>query len=277
MFKYIFILFSCIFFVYSNHIDNSSLETNELGTHKKTYGLVYIVPKNDMKKLDNIYFGLLNEKLTLYNVNDALNRKNIPHITIIHLHTDDIFLPQKILKLLPKPPKPFTLTLNGFSLVKASKNSKMPWWFDINVLKDSNYEIIMKYNFEVTKTLSPLRSSPLPRVSGFVYKDSNDEVKSQIRDLGVNGLNRIINGKEERMYRPHVTFIYSMQNLESKLEKELLDLADELNSILTKGIKVKFNNISIVELGVSGNVLREIYRINLENGNVIDISKEMQR
>lgn len=278
----IYCLFMCVVFK-SNafaKIDNSSLHTKQLGTHYKTYGLVFIVPNDTpdsaMAKLHTLVGGTLNEKLTLYGITDALLRKNIPHITVLHLHTDDTTLPDKMLKMMPQPPKPFTLTLQGFGLVKASKNSRMPWWFDINVLKDRDFEKIMQYNFEATKALTPLRSSPLPRVSGAIYADSTKEAQAQIRELGVSGLNRLVNGKEERMHRPHVTLSYSMQELPIKLENELLILADELNSILATGIKVEFKTISIVELGIAGNVMREIYRIDLSSQKVLDIAKDLQ-
>ena len=274
----------CILFrgnIFANEIDNSSLNSKTLGTHYKTYGLVFIVPHetsdSPIAKLNAIIGGMLNEKLITYGITDALLRKNIPHITVLHLHTNDTTLPEKMLRFMPKPPKPFTLTLSGFSLIKASKNAKMPWWFDINVVKDSAFETIMQYNFQATKALTPLRNSPLPRVSGPIYADSSKEAQDQIRVLGVSGLNRIVNGKEERMHRPHVTLSYSMQELPIKLEHELLALASEFNNILDKGIKTEFKTISIVELGIAGNVMREIYRIDLSSGKVMDIAKALQK
>jgi hypothetical protein len=42
-------------------------------------------------------------------------------------------------------------------------------------------------------------------------------------------------------------------------------------------INTSFRDVSIVEIGFVGNVLREIYRISLENGSVVDgtTGKEM--
>ena len=53
--------------------------------------------------------------------------------------------------------------------------------------------------------------------------------------------------------------------------------ADEFNKILPEGINTSFRDVSIVEIGFAGNVLREIYRISLENGSVVDAAtgKEM--
>ncbi len=48
--------------------------------------------------------------------------------------------------------------------------------------------------------------------------------------------------------------------------------AKEFNQILPDGIPTTFKTVSIVELGFSGNVLREIYRISLEDGRVPDIA-----
>lgn len=266
---------------FAQNVDNSSLKSKTIAPHYKTYGLVFIVPHNvpnsPMAKLNEVMGSTLDEKLALYGVNDALSRKNIPHITVLHLHTKDTTLPEKMLKAMPTPPKPFTLTLFGFGLVKASKNATMPWWFDINVVKDSGFESVMKYNFEATKALTPLRSSPLPRVSGPIHADSTKEAQAQIRDLGVSGLNRMVDGREERMHRPHVTLSYSMQPLNTKLEAELLNLANELNKILDKGIKAEFKTISIVELGITGNVMREIYRIDLASGKVLNIAENAQQ
>ena len=42
--------------------------------------------------------------------------------------------------------------------------------------------------------------------------------------------------------------------------------------MLPDGITSSFKNVSIVEIGFAGNVLREIYRISLENGAVINVA-----
>ena len=38
------------------------------------------------------------------------------------------------------------------------------------------------------------------------------------------------------------------------------------------GIPTSFKTVSIVELGFAGNVLREIYRIDLKDGSVLDVA-----
>ena len=42
--------------------------------------------------------------------------------------------------------------------------------------------------------------------------------------------------------------------------------------ILPEGINTSFRDVSIVEIGFAGNVLREFYRVSLENGSVVDVA-----
>ena len=42
--------------------------------------------------------------------------------------------------------------------------------------------------------------------------------------------------------------------------------AKNFNQIFPDGIKTSFKTVSIVELGFAGNVLREVYRIGLDDG-----------
>jgi hypothetical protein len=48
--------------------------------------------------------------------------------------------------------------------------------------------------------------------------------------------------------------------------------AAEFNQILPAGIPTALNTISIVELGFAGNVLREVYRIDLKTGTATNIA-----
>lgn len=45
-----------------------------------------------------------------------------------------------------------------------------------------------------------------------------------------------------------------------------------MNAALPNGIEARIKHMSIVEIGFMGNVLREFYRINLENGEVREVS-----
>ena len=46
----------------------------------------------------------------------------------------------------------------------------------------------------------------------------------------------------------------------------------EFNEILPEGIPTTFRTVSIVELGFAGNVLCEIYRIDLRDGSILDVT-----
>ena len=266
-------IINCVF-----GVDNSSLYAKGFPKHYKTYGVVYLVDRDISDRLMSYAGGVLREKILKYGITDAPNRTNLPHITVLHIHTQDSTTPQKMLSILlqNKLPKPFSLNLKGFGFVKASKDSAFPWWFDINVEHTLGYDEIMEFNELATTLIAPLRDSPLPRVSGSIYASSSKEAKGQIEDFGVNGVNRTINGERQWLHRPHITLSYSMQNLNPKLEAELKTLADELNKDFDKGLKATFDSVSIVEIGVSGNVLREIYRINLQNKQYKDIAKSLQ-
>lgn len=49
-------------------------------------------------------------------------------------------------------------------------------------------------------------------------------------------------------------------------------LPKEVNAALPDGIATTFKDVSIVEIGFAGNVLREIYRVSLEDGSAIDVA-----
>jgi hypothetical protein len=48
-------------------------------------------------------------------------------------------------------------------------------------------------------------------------------------------------------------------------------VADEMNKILPNGIDTEFKDVSIVEIGFMGNVVREFYRISLIDGKAWDV------
>lgn len=268
------ILFAILFGIsLSNGSDNSSLHQKNLLKHQKTYGVVFIVPQKATKKLLESSEGLLNQALLQNNLIKESLIYNIPHISVIHIHNPDPSTPYKILKALPKPPKPFSLSLKNYVFSKVSPNSSFPWWFQINVEKNLDYDIINQYNYKVTESIAPLRSSPLPHSSGFIYQDLPLVAKSQIEDLGSSGLNRIKNGKKEEYFRPHMTLIYSGTHLDKKLSDFMEKLSEDFNREFPTPIIAKFDTLSIVELGFLGNVLREIYRIDLESGAIFDVEK----
>ena len=105
----------------------------------------------------------------------------------------------------------------------------------------------------------------------------SDAAKELMRTMGVSGVNVVKNGKEVRAHNPHNTLVYSMTTFTPALQASMKQVADDFNKILPEGIATSFKDVSTVEIGFVGNVLREIYRISLENGSVMDAAtgKEM--
>ncbi len=259
--------------VNAHAIDNSSLSSAEFRPHARTFGLVYTLPKDVNDKMDVTVRGLLREKLLNAGLLTAANMYNIPHVTVVHIHSADPTTPQKMLKALPKPPKPLNVVLKKFYTTEAAKGAGRPWWFDLGIVKEgADFEAMMAYNTVATAALAPLRDGPLPRVTGPVYAKMGEAGKDLVKTVGVSGVNVVKDGKELRSHNPHNTMVYSVATFTPELQKQMDDVAAEFNQILPDGIPVSFKTISIVELGFAGNVLREVYRIDLDNGSVLDIA-----
>jgi hypothetical protein len=96
--------------------------------------------------------------------------------------------------------------------------------------------------------------------------------KELVKTMGVSGVNVIKDGKEVRAHNPHNTLVYSMANFDPPIQASMNQVADEFNKILPDGIVSSFKDVSIAEIGFAGNVLREIYRISLETGAVIEVA-----
>ena len=90
--------------------------------------------------------------------------------------------------------------------------------------------------------------------------------------MGVSGVNVIKDGKETASHNPHNTLVYSMKTYDPRLQAAMKEVADEMNRVLPSGIETQFKDVSIVEIGFMGNVLREFYRISLEDGSAWDVS-----
>jgi hypothetical protein len=100
----------------------------------------------------------------------------------------------------------------------------------------------------------------------------SDAAKELTRTVGVSGVNVVRDGKEARSHNPHNTLVYSMAKFDPNLQAAMKQVADDFNKILPEGINTSFKDVSIVEIGFSGNVLREFYRISLENGAAWDVA-----
>ncbi len=254
-------------------IDNSALASTAFREHKRTFGLVYTLPKEVNDLLNVTIGGLLREKLLNANLIDEALRFNIPHVTVLHIHNADPTTPDKMLKAMPKLPPVLNITLKTFYTTEAAKGAGHPWWLDLGIVKEgASFEAMMAFNTLATPALTPLRDGPLPRVTGPVYAAMGDAGKELVQTVGVSGINTVKDGKELRPHNPHNTLVYSMAKFTPEIQAAFNQTAVEFNQILPDGIPTAFKTVSIVELGFAGNVLREIYRLSLEDGSVINVA-----
>jgi len=254
-------------------VDNSSLASPEFREHKATYGLVYRLPKDVTDVLDNKIYPPLRERLLKLGLVDEARTFNLQHVTVVHVHNADPTTPAKMLKALPKVPPVLKLTLKDFYNTEASKGARAPWWFDLGVVKSGQgYSEMMSYNTVATAALTPLRDGPLPRCTGPVYANMSEVARELTRTMGVSGVNVIKDGKETASHNPHNTLVYSMTKFDPPLQTAMKEVADEMNKVLPNGIDTEFRDISIVEIGFMGNVVREFYRISLIDGKAWDVT-----
>ena len=145
----------------ANAIDNSSIGQPEFREHKATYGVVYRLPKDVTDVLDP---GRAIEKRLVKNGLEAEARTfNLPHVTVVHIHSADPSTPQKMLSALPKVPPVLNITLKDFYTTEASKGAGQPWWLDLGIVKSGKgFEDMMAFNTAATAALAPLRDGPLP-------------------------------------------------------------------------------------------------------------------
>jgi len=254
-------------------IDNSALAQPGFREHKATYGLVYRLPKDVTDVLDAKINGPLKERLVKLGLADEAKVSNIPHVTVVHIHSADPTTPAMMLKALPKLPPVLNYTLKLFYNTEAAKGAGHPWWFDLGIVKSGDgFENMMAFNTAASAALTPLRDGPLPRCTGPVFAVMSDAAKELVKTMGVSGVNVMKDGKEVRAHNPHNTLVYSMAKFDPPLQASMNQVADEFNKILPDGIVSSFKDVSIVEIGFAGNVLREIYRISLETGAVIEVA-----
>lgn len=254
-------------------IDNSSLSSPDFREHKATYGLVYRLPKDVTDVLDNKIYPPLRERLIKLGLVDEARTFNLQHVTVVHIHNADPATPAKMLKALTKVPPVLKLTLKDFYNTEASKGAGAPWWFDLGVVKSGQgYTEMMSYNTVATAALTPLRDGPLPRCTGPVFANMSEAARELTRTVGVSGVNVIKDGKETASHNPHNTLVYSMTKFDPRLQAAMKEVADEMNKILPNGIETEFKDVSIVEIGFMGNVVREFYRISLVDGKAWDVT-----
>ncbi|MCK9919935.1 hypothetical protein MXD81_63475 [Microbacteriaceae bacterium K1510] len=254
-------------------IDNSALTAPNFRAHARTFGLVYTLPADVNATLAATIGGPLREKLINAGLATEAAMYNIPHVTVVHVHNADPTTPEKMLKALPKLPPVLNVTLKTFYTTEAAKGAGHPWWLDLGIVKEGDsFEAMMAFNTTATAALAPLRDGPLPRCTGPVYAAMGDAAKELVKTMGVSGVNIVKDGKEVRAHNPHNTLVYSMAKFTPEVQAAMNQTAKEFNQILPDGINTTFKTVSIVELGFAGNVLREIYRIDLETGKVLTVA-----
>ncbi|MGB3434046.1 hypothetical protein [Achromobacter sp.] len=254
-------------------IDNSALDKPEFREHKATYGVVYRLPQDVNAILDAKINATLKADLLKLGLKTEAETPNMPHVTVVHIHSADPETPARMLKALPKPPAPLQVTLKNFYPTEAAKGAGHPWWLDLGVVKSGQgFEDMMRYNTVATAALAPLRDGPLPRVTGPVYAKMGDAGKDLVKTLGVSGVNIMQDSKEVRAHNPHTTLVYSMALYDTRLQDAMKQESDKFNAVLPDGINTTFKDVSIVEIGFAGNVVREIYRVSLEDGSAIDVA-----
>lgn len=258
-------------------IDNSAIGKPEFREHKATYGLVYRLPRDAMEVLDAKVMPELRNRLIKIGLNAETMVFNLPHVTVVHIHSADLSTPSKMLKALPKPPAPLQITLKDFYNTEAAKGAGAPWWFDLGIVKSGKgYDDMMAFNTAATAALTPLRDGPLPRVTGPVYAAMADAGKELVRTVGVSGVNVMKDGKPTASHNPHNTLVYSMTRYSEPLQADMKVVANHFNTVLPAGIPTTFKDVSIVEIGFMGNVIKEFYRISLDDGRAWDVISGQQ-
>ncbi|HET6265962.1 MAG TPA: hypothetical protein VFD95_13960 [Usitatibacter sp.] len=253
-------------------IDNSAIGQPGFREHKATYGVVYRLPKDVTDVLDNQVYPKLRERLVKLGLEAEARAFNLQHVTVVHIHNADPSTPRKMLAAFPKAPPVLTLTLKNFYNTEAAAGAGAPWWFDLGVVKSGQgYTEMMKFNTVATAAMAPLRDGPLPRCTGPVYDKMGDAAKDLVKTVGVSGVNIWKDGKETASHNPHNTLMYSMTRYDDRLKAAMKEFADEMNAVLPNGIDTQFQDVSIVEIGFMGNVLREFYRVNLGTGAAWDV------
>ena len=253
-------------------IDNSAIGKPEFREHKATYGVVYRLPKDVTDVLDAKIYPPLRERLVKLGLVAEARTFNLQHVTVVHIHSADPSTPKKMLAAFPKAPPVLTLTLKTFYNTEAAAGAGAPWWFDLGVVKSGQgYTEMMTFNTVATGAMAPLRDGPLPRVTGPVYEKMGDAGKDLVKTVGVSGVNVMKDGKETASHNPHNTLMYSMMPYDDRLKTAMKAFADEMNAVLPNGMDTQFREVSIVEIGFMGNVLREFYRVNLETGAAYDV------
>jgi len=228
-------------------IDNSAIGQADFRAHKATYGLVYKLPQPVNDELNSKIYAPLRPRLVALGLAAEAQANNIPHVTVMHIHSADPSTPLKMLRAMPKVPPAIDLTLKNFYTTEAAKGAGHPWWLDLGIVKSgTGFEDMMAFITAATAALTPLRDGPLPRVTGPVYAKMSEAGRDLVRSVGVSGVNVVKDGKELRPHNRHNTLVYSMALFYSGVQTSMNQVADDFNKVLPNGITTTFHDVSIV-------------------------------
>lgn len=213
-------------------IDNSALAQPGFRAHEATYGVVYRLPAEVNAILDAKVNGTLKQDLIALGLKTEADTPNLPHVTVVHIHNADPQTPARMLKALPKPPGPLPVTLKTFYATEAAKGAGHPWWLDLGVVKSGQ-------GFEDMMRYNTVATAAI----------------APLRD-----------GPLPRVTGP----VYAKMSDAGKALVKTLGVSG-VNTV-QDGIQTTFKDVSIVEIGFAGNVVREIYCVSLEDGSVLDVA-----
>ena len=162
--------------------DNSTLSSPSFREHKRTFGLVYIFPKEVNDLLGLTIGGLLRERLLDGELYDEALRFNISHVTVLHIHNADPTTPGQDAEGDAEAAGGPEREAEDLLQTEAAKGAGHPWWLDLGIVKEGeSFEAMMAFNTIATAALTPLRDGPLPRVTGPVYAVMGDAAKDSSR------------------------------------------------------------------------------------------------
>jgi hypothetical protein len=222
--------------------------------------------------LDARIYPPLRERLVKLGMVAEARTFNLQHVTVVHLHNADPATPKKMLAALTNVPPPLKVTLKNFYNTEAAAGAAVLWWFVLGIVKSGQ---------GYTDMMSGVRHRSHRRTHAVARRPAAARHRTGLRQVrrcgrelvatvGRSGVNVIKDGKETASRNPHNTLVYSMTPYDARIQAAMKEVADEMNKILPNGIDTQFTDVSIVEIGFMGNVLREFYRISLVDGTAWD-------